>query len=547
MNKTRELAIFEYVLIVQVNPSTGQPFIAYRYPPSTDQGAKDSISGPIMRFCFPELELSDQSKKKDKKKKLLGGMGVQQSETFSTSFTLFRRILDIVEERRKASTKPKPTAVFSFLQSVLANKFPDPGETITVRTFAAGGGASSSNGDVYQLTRSLGSRFEYLDYVSFVTLFKLMPVPKILELFGNMLLERRVIVAAKTLGILSSCVNALSALLYPFSWQHVFIPVLPQSLLDYCAAPMPFMLGILADSIPAVKKQPLEEVYLVDLDKGTFIISPGFPSVLPAHELRTLEMSLDSIVASGKKGRAFDLDVAAAFLDFFQSILSGYAQFMRNNKLNVQAFRDAQPPAIKSFLDQFEASQMWFSFIMERLLTGAGMNHRETMSEKGTLRNCVLLKAQTHTPVAHNQMEQQPAVFEVCCKCGCDVEGDTQDKDGRPICMACLEAKDRKGLGMGGWFKNLRAESGYFGAGEAADESKALKSKVGNVSKRFGKSKEKPAAAAATLARNHAEQWRVGAALAHTRLARVRVGALDPCLGRLHHNDVSFVEHHLPE
>jgi hypothetical protein len=73
--------------------------------------------------------------------------------------------LDIVEERRKASTKPKPTAVFSFLQSVLANKFPDPGETITVRTFAAGGGASSSNGDVYQLTRSLGSRFEYLDYV----------------------------------------------------------------------------------------------------------------------------------------------------------------------------------------------------------------------------------------------------------------------------------------------------------------------------------------------------------------------------------------------
>jgi hypothetical protein len=41
-------------------------------------------------------------------------------------------------------------------------------------------------------------------------------------------------------------------------------------------------------------------VYIVDLDKGTFIASPGFPSVLPAHELRTLEMSLEAIVASGK-------------------------------------------------------------------------------------------------------------------------------------------------------------------------------------------------------------------------------------------------------
>jgi hypothetical protein len=80
------------------------------------------------------------------------------------------------------------------------------------------------------------------------------------------------------------------------------------------------------------------------------------------------------------------------------------------------------------------------------------------MSEKGTLRNCVLLKAQTHAPAAAAAQShiEQPAVFEVCCKCGCDVEGDTQDKDGRPICMACLEAKDRKGLGMGGWFKNLR-------------------------------------------------------------------------------------------
>ena len=60
--------------------------------------------------------------------------------------------------------------------------------------------------------------------------------------------------------MLSSCINALNALLYPFSWQHVFIPVLPLSLIDYCSAPMPFLLGILSSSLPNLKHLPLEEV-----------------------------------------------------------------------------------------------------------------------------------------------------------------------------------------------------------------------------------------------------------------------------------------------
>lgn len=33
---------------------------------------------------------------------------------------------------------------------------------------------------------------------------------------------------------LTSCVHALSAVLYPMCWQHIFIPVLPPHLLDYC-------------------------------------------------------------------------------------------------------------------------------------------------------------------------------------------------------------------------------------------------------------------------------------------------------------------------
>ncbi len=57
------------------------------------------------------------------------------------------------------------------------------------------------------------------------------------------------------------------ALLYPFTWQHVFIPVLPASLIDMCCAPMPFVVGVLSSYLPEVMKLPLDDVLMVDLDQ----------------------------------------------------------------------------------------------------------------------------------------------------------------------------------------------------------------------------------------------------------------------------------------
>lgn len=33
-------------------------------------------------------------------------------------------------------------------------------------------------------------------------------------------------------------------MLYPLSWSHVYIPVLPEALLGVLAAPMPFLIGV---------------------------------------------------------------------------------------------------------------------------------------------------------------------------------------------------------------------------------------------------------------------------------------------------------------
>lgn len=61
-------------------------------------------------------------------------------------------------------------------------------------------------------------------------------------------------------SVLSRCGHAALALLYPFTWQHTFVPVLPASMLDISCSPTPFLIGVLAPCLPQLLELPIEEV-----------------------------------------------------------------------------------------------------------------------------------------------------------------------------------------------------------------------------------------------------------------------------------------------
>lgn len=63
-------------------------------------------------------------------------------------------------------------------------------------------------------------------------------------IFASMLYERRIVFTSKKLKRLSACVQSANDIIYPMIWQHIFIPVLPMSLIDYLLAPMPFLIGV---------------------------------------------------------------------------------------------------------------------------------------------------------------------------------------------------------------------------------------------------------------------------------------------------------------
>ncbi|XP_072604789.1 DENN domain-containing protein 1A isoform X17 [Vulpes vulpes] len=74
--------------------------------------------------------------------------------------------------------------------------------------------------------------------------FVAVDVNNMLHLYASMLYERRILIVCSKLSTLTACIHGSAAMLYPMFWQHVYIPVLPPHLLDYCCAPMPYLIGI---------------------------------------------------------------------------------------------------------------------------------------------------------------------------------------------------------------------------------------------------------------------------------------------------------------
>ena len=191
-----------------------------------------------------------------------------------------------MEEKKKVNR----TAVFSFLQAILAKPFPNPGDTISFQTFSTNG---SNSPEVYSLTRPAVDQLSY-NSLKYKTVLQKLSLSTILEMFASILVERRVIVLSQSLTTLSSCVAAFNSLAFPFVWHHIYIPVLPVVLMDYCTAPMPFMVGVLKASLPHLEKMPIEEAVLLDVDTDQFLRSPSPPasSFLPPSLFSSLKKQL---------------------------------------------------------------------------------------------------------------------------------------------------------------------------------------------------------------------------------------------------------------
>ncbi|XP_077240965.1 uncharacterized protein LOC143881640 isoform X2 [Tasmannia lanceolata] len=183
----------------------------------------------------------------------------------------------------------------------------------------------------------------------------------VLTIFAGALLEKQIVVVCSNLGILSALVLSVVPLIRPYHWQSLLMPVLPNDMLDFLDAPVPYVVGVKNKSAEAHSK--LANVILVDANKNQ-VRSPTIPH-LPQH--RELFSSLSPYHAKlvgesylARKRPVYEctdvqVEAAKGFLAVLRSYLDSLCSNLRSHTItNVQSNDDKVSLLLKeSFIDSF--------------------------------------------------------------------------------------------------------------------------------------------------------------------------------------------------
>ena len=141
-------------------------------------------------------------------------------------------------------------------------------------------------------------------------LFDWLVLNDVILIFTCFLLEHQILLISSQYHKLMTTAECFSALMLPFSWQHVYVPILPRSLRHYLDAPVPFIMGL--QRLPGDERPDVPgEVVTVDLDNSKVDRPEDVPD-LPSydHLKKLIEIKLEdsSSNSSGISSRRSSLN-----------------------------------------------------------------------------------------------------------------------------------------------------------------------------------------------------------------------------------------------
>lgn len=88
------------------------------------------------------------------------------------------------------------------------------------------------------------------------------------NVLADLLLEKHIIVVGPSFSVVSTTIMSLLALVAPFEWVHILIPVLPSSLIHVLGAPPPYLVGILTSQLALLQDVVIDSAVMIYLNKS---------------------------------------------------------------------------------------------------------------------------------------------------------------------------------------------------------------------------------------------------------------------------------------
>lgn len=227
-----------------------------------------------------------------------------------------------------------------------------------------------------------------------------------IQLLVFALTEQKILLHSLRPAVLTSALEALSMILFPFHWQCPYIPLCPLGLSSFLNAPIPVLLGL--DSRFFDIYHPPADVICVDLDTGAISIPEDKRSInekmLPKKTVKTLrnalegvylkiyqlskqkltqknnksaDASVDAMFKFQKQEQELEVEIQEVFLAFTASVLYGYSFFLlpiaaknlspdTSTLFDIEGFIKSRERSCQKFYHLLVNTQMFSKFIEER-------------------------------------------------------------------------------------------------------------------------------------------------------------------------------------
>ncbi|CAL9224824.1 unnamed protein product [Arabidopsis halleri] len=190
----------------------------------------------------------------------------------------------------------------------------------------------------------------------------------VLMILAGALLEKQIVFVCSNLGILAASVLSIIPVIRPFRWQSLLMPVLPDDMLEFLDAPVPYIVGVKNKTSEVQSK--LTNVIVVDVFKNQ-VKSPSMPQLPQYRDLyNALSPYHSKLVGESylaKKRPVYEctdvqVDAAKGFLDVLRSYLDSLCSSLQSHTItNVQSNNDKVSLLLKeSFIDSFPSRQRPF-------------------------------------------------------------------------------------------------------------------------------------------------------------------------------------------